>query len=167
MLFKGSIAIPDNSIQIMRNNIDIPLLFFIGCTVGKGLECDIATLPSLEESILKDEYNIQSLTRAFYPQNTAQPFVVEVNYYINRTNHPLEEGIGDNTTADFVFLWLSSSILTFFPPRYMEFISLSLLEIRLEHVHINIGVVCENDTEDVAHFLSYTTTWVSECIKVY
>ncbi len=161
MLFKGSIAEPDNSIQIMRNNVGI-LLFFIGCTVSRGLDCNITTLSSLETSILSDEYNIQSLTQAFYPQNTAQPLVVEVNYYINRTIHPLEEGIDDdNTTADFVFLWLSSSILTFFPPRYMEFISLGLLEIGLEHIHINTGAFCEDNIHDITHSLSYTTTWVS------
>ena len=120
---------------------------------------------SLERSILCDEYNIQSLTEAFFPANRHQAFIVEVHIYVNRSVHPLSPGNNDTTRSDYIFYWFSSSVLAFIHPKLLEGFSLWTFTAEYNHAHLRIAPFFSDDEDWIRGLLSNVTIWVS--ILVY
>ncbi len=148
-------------------------------TIGNCIAADcnerpseVTSLLSLELSILCDEYNIQSLTQAFFPANRRQAFVVQVHYYINSTIHPLFPGTeetdrNDTSRPDYVFLWFSSSVLAFIEPRLLEGLSFRSFVADLNHAHIRIEPFFSDDEQWIRSLLSNATIWVRLLNKIY
>ena len=141
-------------------------IYFVSCVTVDSLNCDdlpsrITSLLSLEQSIICDEYNIQSLTEAFFPANRRQAFVVQAHYYVNTTIHPLFPGANQNDTRpDYVFLWFSSSVLAFIEPRLLEGLSFRSFSANLNHAHIRIAPFFSDDEDWIRGLLSNATIWV-------
>ena len=128
----------------------------------------IDSLPAFECSVLSNDFNIQSLTQAFFPANRRQALAVEVYYYVNRTVHPLDPNrftSTDNSTsmeADYVYLWFSSAVLAFIEPRLLSGLSLNTLTVQRSFAHIVIAPLVREDDEDwVRGTLTNATIWVS------
>ena len=131
-----------------------------------GYDCSeppllINSLVSLECSILSDEYNIQSLTESFFPANRRQALTVEVHFYVNRSEHPLSPGATNVTSADYVFLWFSSSVLAFIEPRLLQGLSLNVFIAEYHFAHLSIAPFVSDDEEWIRGLLSNATIWVS------
>ena len=123
----------------------------------------VTSLVSLECSILSDELNLQSLTESFFPANHRQALTVEVHFYVNRSKHPLSPGVTNVTSAEFVFLWFSSSVLAFIEPRVLQGISLNLFIAESHHAHLSIAPFFISDENWIRGLLENVTIWVSTC----
>ena len=128
----------------------------------------ISSLLSLEKSIVCDEYNLQSLTEAFFPPNRRQPYLIQVHYYVNRTVHPLQLIPGteySNTTtsrpADYELLWFSSSVFVFVEPWILEKFSVFSLYLEFSHTHLRIAPFISDDKDWIRGLLTNATIWVS------
>ena len=129
-------------------------------------QCDqppsvITSLPSLECSILSNEFNTQSLTEAFFPANRRPAFIVEVYYYINRTEHPLDPEAETVEQADYVFFWFSSPVLAFVEPRLLSGLSLNVLSLEYHYAHITIAPLISDNEDWIQGRLTNATIWVS------
>ena len=136
------------------------------CQLTKSEHCqdppsEIKSLMSLERSILCDEYNIQSLTEAFFPANRRQAFVVEVHIYVNRSEHPLSPGNNETAESDYVFIWFSSSVLAFIHPTLLEGFSLRTFSAEFNYAHLRIAPFFSDDEDWIRGLLSNATIWVS------
>ena len=152
------------------------LSLIVSC-VRNGNECtevptEVSSLLSLERSILCDEYNLQSLTEAFFPANRRQAFVVQVHFYLNRTEHPLQFILATeyNDTvvepADYVLFWFSSSVLAFIEPRMLEGISFYTFSADFNYAHLRIAPFITDDEDWIRGLLTNATIWVSVIDKI-
>ena len=130
-------------------------------------ECDqppvvIDSLPAFECSLLSNDFNIQSLTQAFFPTNRHPALVVEVYYYVNQTVHPQDPKISSNSTADYsyVYRWYASAILGFIRPEVLSALSISTLTVEMSNADIVLASLISDDEDWVRDLLSTATTWV-------
>ena len=122
---------------------------------------EIKNFKDLECSIVTDSFNIQSLTEAFFPTNRYPAVVVEVHYYENRTNHPLNSSTVA-FGADYIYRWVSTPALLFGDPKVLEGLSLRTLVIHYQYAHIRIAQFSEEyDDNKKKGLLSNVTIWVS------
>ena len=137
----------------------------------------ISSLVSLENSIVSNNGNIQSLTKGFYPANIFPALCMEVKYYLNMTyenetsvflTHPVEDGAVKRLhKEDYVFFWVSSPVLIYINPRLLEGLSLRFVIIENHIVHLVIQEFCDNlTTIEIFGMLNEATIWVSN-IYIY
>ena len=147
------------------NLVSLVLLLLV-CQLSNSEYCqdppsEIMSLMSLERSILCDEYNIQSLTEAFFPANRRQAFIVEVHFYVNRSEHPLSPENNNTAESDYVFFWFSSSVLAFIHPKVLEGFSLWTFSAEFNYAHLRIATFFSDDEDWIRGLLSNATIWVS------
>ena len=133
--------------------------------------CCIREYHELEQSVLRNPHNLDSLVRAFFPPNQEQAILVEVFYdreeSTNSTyklellkfmlsnscgNEPefckhLDEG---RTNCTYLYRWSSSPIYLFIEPRLLNDMSLNILpgtEIRIRQAKLVMPEIC-NSKED-------------------
>ena len=131
-------------------------------------ECDqppvvIDSLPAFECSLLSNDFNIQNLTKVFFPTNQHPALVVEVYYYVNQTVHPDDPSHlknSSNSTADYVYRWYASAILGFIQPKILTALSIGTLTVEMSNAHIVLAPLICDDEDWIRDLLSTGTTWV-------
>ena len=107
----------------------------------------------LEESLLSNEVNLDSLTRTFLPPNEPRLPVTEVYYYLNDSGmmkHPVTlemEGVSADELDDMAtyrFRWSQTPVYLFVDPFLIEALSLYSVQIRKHAARLVLSPICSN-----------------------
>ena len=111
------------------------MMLLFAATAGQ-LKCDqppavIDSLPAFECSLLSNDFNIQNLTKAFFPTNRHPARAVEIYYHINKTVSPEDSNFNDSIQP-YHFRWFASAILGFIQPEILTSFSLHTLTVEIQ-----------------------------------
>ena len=110
----------------------------------------------LEDSLVGNPLNLDSLTQGFFPPNEPSVPVVEVFYTISNSSEPAEhplvlESQGFDETelsdlAEYRYRWSESPIFLFMDPDILEKLALFTIRMRYHAVRLVVQPICENNT---------------------
>ena len=131
------------------------LLFFL-LPVTYSEKC-IGSFKELEKSLLSSDENMLNLVRAFYPANQHPALIVEVTYVVEDN-----ESISTNNTSIYVFRWVSSQILVYAYPQFLQGLSLRTYSHNIYYATIIVDPFCQNiNSIETIRLLNDATIWVS------
>ena len=132
-------------------------------TLVTGSSVCISNLLDLENAVLNNDENLQSLIRAHYPTNNFPSLWIKVVYDVN-------EPIANESTISitdknesFVFYWSNSPILLYFHPLILQGISLQFFspDYTSHHAEIEIPSFCAGfNRQEKIELLNDITVWV-------
>ena len=152
----------------MRGVLQLALLMMSLATTAIGQSGDqppavIDSLVAFECSLLSNDFNIQNLTKAFFPTNRHPALAVEVYYQTVSPDffitQPLENV--SNSTQRYEFRWFASAILGFIDPGVLTGFSLHTLTVEIQHADLVIAPFISDDEDWIRGLLSDATTLVS------
>ena len=131
------------------------LLFFL-LPVIYSEKC-IGSFKELEQSLLSSDENMLNLVRAFYPANQHPALIVEVTYVVKDN-----ESISTNNTSIYVYRWVSSQILVYAYPQFLQGLSLRTYSHDIYYATITVDPFCQNISSiEKIRLLNDATIWVS------
>ena len=138
----------------------LSIFLLLATSVALSKEQCIQHYYELEESLLSNPLNLDSLTNAFFPPNEPSVPVVEVFYsVVNSTsadpedNHLAQEAEDINSTdrneiASYRYRWSDSPIFLFMDPEVLQSLSLFTIRLRDHSVRLVVQPICEGYTAD-------------------
>ena len=117
----------------------------------------IGSFNELEESLLSSNKNMLNLVRAFYPANKHPALIVEVTYVVEDN-----DSISTNNTSIYVFRWVSSQVLLYSYPEFLQGLSLRTYSHNIYYATITVDPFCQNiNSIETIRLLNDATIWVS------
>uniref|UniRef100_A0A1X7TUM0 Uncharacterized protein n=1 Tax=Amphimedon queenslandica TaxID=400682 RepID=A0A1X7TUM0_AMPQE len=139
------------------------IIIFITGTLVTGSRVCISNLLDLENVILNNPENLQSLIRAYYPTNNFPSLWIKVVYNI-------DEPIANESTISvtyknesFVFYWSNSPLLLYFHPLLLQGISLLFFnqDYTSHEAQIDIPLFCAGfNRQEKIELLNDITIWL-------
>ena len=131
------------------------LVFFL-LPVTYSEKC-ISSFKELEESLLSSDENMLNLVHAFYPANQHPALIVEVTYVVEDS-----DSISTNNTSIYVYRWLSSQVLIYSYPQFIQGLSLRTYSVVIYYANIIVDPFCQNISSiEKIRLLNDATIWVS------
>ena len=132
------------------------VLVFLLLSVTCSEKC-IGSFKELEQSLLSSDENMLNLVRAFYPANQHPALIVEVTYVVKDN-----ESISTNNTSIYVFRWVSSQVLVYSYPEFLQGLSLRTYSHNIYYATITVDPFCKNiNSIEMIRLLNDATIWVS------
>ena len=140
----------------------ITFMSALSVALATGSRVCISNLLDLENVILNNPENLQSLIRAYYPTNNFPSLWIKVVYNIDEPANESSISATDKNES-FVFYWSNSPLLLYFHPLILQGISLQFFNPDYtSHVgQIEIPPFCEGFSEqEKIELLNDITVWV-------
>ena len=138
----------------------LSIFLLLATSVALSKEQCIQHYYELEESLLSNPLNLDSLTNAFFPPNEPSVPVVEVFYSVanstnadSEDNHLAQESEDINSTdrneiASYRYRWSDSPIFLFMDPEVLQSLSLFTIRLRDHSVKLVVQPICEGYTAE-------------------
>ena len=138
-------------------SVRLLVLAFLLLSVTCSEKC-IGSFKELEESLLSSDENMLNLVHSFYPANQHPALIVEVTYVVEDN-----DSISTNNTSIYVFRWVSSQVLIYSYPQFLQGLSLRTYSHDIYYATITVDPFCQNISSiEKIRLLNDATIWVSD-----
>lgn len=152
------------------------VLFLFPCpgTTSSKEPC-IRDYNQLEDSLLGNPHNIDSLIMTFFVPNEPPIAVADVLYYVNDSNvsadaHPLIREIeGHNVTikSQYQFRWSKTPIYLFVDPVILEALCLYTIRSEFKVMRLVIGKICSDYTINGIPLIEYHLNRLTSLVSIH